>query len=100
MPNKTGGQELISRLGLSRHPEGGWFRETCRATESLPGAALPPRFAGAWFGAEVRAGGDYDLVGCTVAPGFDFTDFELGNRAELLAAYPNQRQLILRLTRG
>ena len=34
--------------------------------------------AGTWFGAEPAPGTEYALVGCTVAPGFDFADFELG----------------------
>lgn len=54
--------------------------------------------AGCWFGAE-PAGHDYALVGCTVAPGFDFTDFELAERAQLLACYPQHADLIRRLTR-
>jgi predicted cupin superfamily sugar epimerase len=39
------------------------------------------------------------VVGCTVAPGFEFDDFELGKRAELVATYPQHRELIHRLTR-
>ena len=31
-------------LNLSRHPEGGWFRETYRASETIPADALPARF--------------------------------------------------------
>lgn len=54
--------------------------------------------AGYWFGASV-AQGEYVLVGCTVAPAFDFADFELGKRAELLAAYPQHTALIEFLTR-
>jgi hypothetical protein len=38
-------------------------------------------------------------VGCTVAPGFDFRDFELGRRDDLLAEYPAHDALIRRLTR-
>jgi len=57
-------------------------------------AAIP---AGCWFGAEVLAPDSYALVGCTVAPGFDYVDFELGERAALLAAYPEHRELIERL---
>ena len=33
--------------------------------------------AGAWFGARLPPGADWCLVGCQVAPGFDFADFEL-----------------------
>jgi predicted cupin superfamily sugar epimerase len=38
------------------------------------------------------------LVGCTVAPGFDFADFELGARDALLAEYPRHQAWIRRLT--
>lgn len=54
--------------------------------------------AGCWFGAEVEDPGGYVLVGCTVAPGFDFADFEMGNREGLLARYLEHRQIIERLT--
>jgi predicted cupin superfamily sugar epimerase len=55
--------------------------------------------AGCWYGAAVDDRGAYALVGGTVAPGFDFADFELGERAALLAAFPQHRDTILRLTR-
>lgn len=42
---------------------------------------------------------DFALVSCTVAPGFDFADFELCRREELLASYPQHRELIERLGR-
>ncbi len=160
--------ELIARLGLEAHPEGGWFRETYRSGEILSVGALPSRFgaphcfatsiyfllrggefsalhrikadevwhfhagspltvhsiapdgtlsqvtlgeqagcfqtvvpAGHWFGATMdddRAEA-FVLVGCTVAPGFLFEDFELGNRVDLLARFPQHRTLIERLTR-
>ncbi|WP_240732099.1 cupin domain-containing protein [Geobacter sp. FeAm09] len=158
------------KLDLLRHPEGGWFRETYRAAETIPEAGLPTRFqgerafstaihfllerddfsalhrlksdevwhfydggpltvhlmtpdgqyrplrlgrdpekgerfqavapAGCWFGAEVAAGpGDFALVGCTVAPGFDFSDFELAGQADLTGLFPQHAALIRRLTR-
>jgi predicted cupin superfamily sugar epimerase len=172
----------IDRLALTPHPEGGYFRETYRAAESVPPDALPARYGGAralstaiyfllpagecsalhrirsdelwhyyagdpltlvtiddaglltthvlgpevergerfqvlapagvWFGAEVPdrspSGGASDvpggvsraftLVGCTVAPGFDFADFELGTRTELVRRYPQHRAVIEHLT--
>jgi len=54
--------------------------------------------AGDWFGASVPSGG-HALVGCTVAPGFDFADFEMAVRHELLATHPRHKEKILRLTR-
>lgn len=53
---------------------------------------------GSWFGAETAPGAPYALVGCTVAPGFDFADFELADRAALRARFPRHDALILRLT--
>jgi predicted cupin superfamily sugar epimerase len=53
--------------------------------------------AGCWFGAEVRQG-DFVLAGCTVAPGFDFRDFEMADRF-LCSNYPAHRALIERLTK-
>jgi predicted cupin superfamily sugar epimerase len=160
--------QLIHSLGLLRHPEGGWYRETYRSTGTIPVAALPEGFngsrpvctaiyflleqgdisalhriksdemwhfysgagltvhvlteagdystirlgsacgageqfqavvpAGAWFGAEVT-GGAYALVGCTVAPGFDFADFVMAEREDMLHRYPHHAALIERLTR-
>lgn len=168
----SGAAFWIERLALRPHPEGGYFRETYRAAESIPASALPARFsgerafstavyylltheafsafhrirsdevwhfyagqgvtlaildadgrgrlaierlgrdaargelpqivvpAGAWFAAEVASAGAFALVGCTVAPGFDFADFELAGRSALLERYPQHRGVIERLTRA
>ena len=55
--------------------------------------------ANTWFASRVAAGGVFSLVGCTVAPGFDFADFCLADRALLVAAFPQHRQTIDELTR-
>jgi uncharacterized protein len=55
--------------------------------------------AGCWFASRLKVPAGFALVGCTVAPGFDFTDFELAKRSELTAAYPKHRKLIEELTR-
>jgi predicted cupin superfamily sugar epimerase len=55
--------------------------------------------AGSWFGSSLCKPNTYALVGCTVAPGFDFADFEMANRDELAAQYPQHRAIIERLTR-
>lgn len=150
--------DWIQLLRLSKHPEGGYYRETYRSATGvdLPGFAGPraastaiyfllpageisalhriksdelwhfydgqpltihmiagngqtasirlsgdqPQAivpAGCWFGATVAS--EYALVGCTVAPGFDFHDFEMGDRRALLTAYPQHRPLIERLTK-
>lgn len=56
--------------------------------------------AGYWFASEVEEGGHYALTGCTVAPGFDFADFELANADQLINRWPQYRELIQRLTRS
>ena len=53
---------------------------------------------GSVFGAEMDGTG-YSLVGCMVAPGFEFGDFELPEREELLSAYPQHEFLIKKLTK-
>jgi predicted cupin superfamily sugar epimerase len=55
--------------------------------------------AGNWFAAIVKGTGAYALAGCTVAPGFDYADFELGNRDQLSKTYPQHQRLIISLTR-
>jgi len=54
--------------------------------------------AGVWQAA-TSAGRAWSLCGCTVAPGFDFADFEMPSRGELVALFPQQRELIERLSR-
>ncbi len=55
--------------------------------------------AGHLFGAVVDDPASYALVGCTLAPGFDFADFAMPTREALCARYPQHRALIERLTR-
>lgn len=55
--------------------------------------------AGSWFASVPAPGSEYALVGCTVAPGFDFADFELAEREVLAAQYPEHKEVIRRLTR-
>ena len=155
---------LVSELGLSPHPEGGFYRETYRAPlvlEGLPHGApraahtaiyflLPagtfsaihrvrsdegwhhydgdpvdlhllsdagvhevialgrdlasgqrPQHvvpAGVWQAAVPR-GARYALCGCTVAPGFDFADFEMPSRDAMVARFPGHAALMATLTR-
>jgi uncharacterized protein len=56
--------------------------------------------AGVWFAARLRDPESYALVGADVAPGFDFADFEMGDRESLIAAFPQHQRLIERLTRS
>jgi predicted cupin superfamily sugar epimerase len=157
----------INHLGLSPHPEGGYYRATYKSDLTIVRSALPSRYqgdrsastsiyflldegnfsafhriasdevwhfyagsslivyvidpdgnyselhlgggseevfqavvkAGCWFASRVREAAGFALVGCTVAPGFDFADFELGVRSELVAAFPAHQKLIAELTR-
>lgn len=60
-----------------------------------------PVLAGTWMAARPlsTAADAYSLFGCTLAPGFDYTDYEPGYREELQAAYPTRASLIAELTR-
>jgi len=159
----------IEQLGLIPHPEGGFFKETYRAEDTVAKAGLPDRFpadrsastgiyfllrsqdfshlhriesdemwhfyagtsltvhmldeagnysthkigadpengavfqavvpAGVWFGATVDDPNSYALVGCTVAPGFDFAGFEMAERDKLMAQFPEHAEIIKRITK-
>ncbi|MBE2228588.1 MAG: cupin domain-containing protein [Ignavibacteria bacterium] len=54
---------------------------------------------GVWFGAKVNSADSFCLAGCTVAPGFHFDDFELGEREELLKIFPKHKKIVNELTR-
>ena len=53
-----------------------------------------------WFAAENNDKSSYSLIGCSVSPGFDFRDFELGERNKLKKLFPCHEELINRLTRA
>ena len=78
------GRSDVARLGLDL------------AAAERPQVVIP---AGAWFGTELAAGAAYCLVGCTVAPGFEFTDFDLAAGPELAARYPSVADRIARMSR-
>ncbi|MCK9617448.1 MAG: cupin domain-containing protein [Lentimicrobiaceae bacterium] len=73
-------------LSLGSHPEKG---------EQLTGVVSQ----GCWFAASPKYAGAYALVGCTVSPGFDFSDFELANRSEILKLFPLHQKIITEFTR-
>lgn len=83
---------------LQFHPEGKGERILLGAeisAEIRPQVVVPQ---GVWQGARLVPGGEFALLGCTVAPGFEYVDFEIGDRASLLEAYPDFRDEILALT--
>ena len=51
-----------------------------------------------WQGTRLNDGGEFALLGCTVAPGFDFEDYESGDREKLIVEYPAEKEWIERLT--
>ena len=55
--------------------------------------------AGMWFAAEPTPDSHFTLAGCTVAPGFDFADFEMAEKKVLLQQFPNYASVINRLCR-
>jgi uncharacterized protein len=54
--------------------------------------------AGVWQGCRLVRGGEWALMGCTVAPGFDYADFALADRAKLVAMHPDHSDMIEALT--
>jgi predicted cupin superfamily sugar epimerase len=54
---------------------------------------------GVWQGSRLRAGGKYALLGTTMAPGFEYEDYETGSRQELAARYPQHSAMVAALTR-
>ena len=158
-------EALVHTLGLSPHPEGGFYRETWRSSLTLGGLSHgSPRAAStaihfllpagvfsalhrvasdeAWhhydgdpldlhelddagqhtvtvLGRDLRRGerpqhvvpagrwqaavprGDrYAFCGCTVAPGFDFRDFEMPAKGAMVRLFPQHAELVSRLSRG
>jgi len=84
---------------LRLRPDGTW--DVARLGLNLDAGERPQIVvpAGTWFGTELAAGASHCLVGCTVAPGFDFADFELAQGPELEARYPQAADRIRRMSR-
>lgn len=57
-------------------------------------------YAGQIFGAQVETPDGFSLVGCTVAPGFEYADFEAPSRSWLLSNYPRHKNLIMQFSRA
>ncbi|GAB2684909.1 cupin domain-containing protein [Mucilaginibacter koreensis] len=56
--------------------------------------------AGLWFAAEITQKSGYTLVSCAVAPGFEFSEFEMADKHRLIQSYPGNEELFDRLCRG
>ncbi len=76
-----------SSAKLARDPEAG------ESLQAIVGA-------GSWFAAAVDDTESYSLVGCTVAPGFDFADFKMADCEHLIELFPEHRNLIEKYTNG
>jgi predicted cupin superfamily sugar epimerase len=162
-------EELVRKLQLTEHPEGGYFGEIYRSTEEIDAGHFSDRYigkrnlatsiyyllggndfsafhklatdeiwhfylgspmlihelthesgmittvlgtdfmldqnpqyvvrSGQWFAAEPMDKKGYSLVGCTMAPGFDFQDFEMADQKSLTEEFAEYEQEIKRLTR-
>ena len=54
---------------------------------------------GNWQGSRLKSGGEFALLGVTVSPGFDFSDFEIGEADDLIKQFPSYKDRILSLSR-
>lgn len=61
----------------------------------MPQFTVPAR---TWFAAKIKSGTGYSLVSCTVAPGFDFLDFELAEREKLSNEFSELKDVIREFT--
>ncbi|MDO9255299.1 MAG: cupin domain-containing protein [Bacteroidales bacterium] len=61
----------------------------------VPQAIIP---ANCWFASSVKNAVGYSLVSCTVSPGFDFSDFELAGRENMIQQYPHLKNIIEKYT--
>ncbi len=161
-------EEIIQKLDLKPHPEGGYFKETYRSPGEIELGNLPDKYSGNrnystciyfllisgnfsafhkinqdeiwhfydgspvelhtisqhgehqayiigrdfdqgqtpqlavpgnhYFASKVTEPNNFSLVGCTVAPGFDFDDFVLARRGDLLQKFPQHQQLVIDFT--
>ena len=71
---------------------------------NIAGGEIPQYIvkAGHWFGSRLLKPTDnkqFGLVGCTVAPGFDFKDFVMADRRQLSAEFPQHKEIITAMTR-
>jgi uncharacterized protein len=51
-----------------------------------------------WFAAEPADSDSFSLIGCSVSPGFEFDDFEIGKRDDLIKLFPRHENLIVKFT--
>ncbi len=77
----------------------GSIKETVLGRDILIGEQLQYVVpANCWFASFPHYETEYSFVGCTVAPGFDFLDFEMAKRDDLLEKFPDHEEIITKLT--
>ncbi len=82
------------------HPDGDCYELRLLTADLDRGTPQTTVLAGSWQAARVAVDGQWSLGGCTVAPGFDFADFELPAAATIIAAHPAHETIIRALTRS
>jgi len=85
---------------LQLHPDGSYSIEII-GNDIMQGESpqvIVPK--GIWQGCRLVPGGKYALMGTTVAPGFDYADYEHGEREALIAQYPECAEMIVLLARS
>lgn len=87
----------VEMLQLKPDGKGSVLRLGHDLAQGMRPQVLVPREV--WQGSRLVPGGRFALLGTTMAPGFAYQDYEPGDRAALLSAYPSFRDLILDLTR-
>jgi uncharacterized protein len=92
------GGDPVEMLQLREGEPGRVVRLGLRLWEGERPQVVVPR--GVWQGSRLASGGKWALLGCTVSPGFDFDDYESGNREELTRKWPQHHALVQALTRS
>jgi predicted cupin superfamily sugar epimerase len=72
--------------------QGNYIRHELSDTETGSLSVVVP--AGLWFAAAILSASGFTLVSCAVAPGFDFTEFEMAKKEALTAQYPAHTTLL------
>lgn len=89
--------DAVEMLQLEEQESGRIVRIGSRLDEGEQPQVMVRR--GVWQGSRLAEGGEWALLGCTVSPGFEFEDYETGERAELCRKWPEFTDLICALTR-
>jgi predicted cupin superfamily sugar epimerase len=84
---------------LLLHPDGP--SEVCVFGNNLLQGQKPIKLipGNTWLGSRLMPGGSWALMGVTMAPGFDPVDYTIGDRENLIKQFPEQADLIEKLTR-